>query len=404
MSRGPFGVSSSRLSLAELVQHDDELAALDLLDFARQEIADLRGELVADAGPLTLAHALDDALLGRLHREAPEGVERHVLLEHVADGEVGVLVLRLFEGDLPAGVLDRLGHLAKPHDADRALQLVHRQLEPHVGPVAAHQRRLDPVTQQVEEVGTLQLLGIRQLAKRGQHLGRTSHPYLHDRGAEAPLRRILLLTQCIPVDDQIGLDDVRDRERALGAIGQPNRHVLIVGHAENPDARTPRERRSANSRFGAGETPPVLRPPEGPLETGRRHLQHIARPDHLPGFQEPFEGPADPGAVVGRDAVAGPAVRAIDPDLQDGALLRPDFPEIDELEAEAGDLCADRIEKRVEGHRAKPEKKCGENSPTSTVGPRHAARDSSMKLHPSPGGVNRERGACGGVSDAGEIA
>ena len=122
MSRGPLGVSSSRLStarigvalmevlavvllavrddrfrLAELVQHDDELAALDLLDLAGEQVADLGGELVADPRALALADALDDALLGGLHGEAAELGERHLLLEHVADLEVGILVAGLLE-------------------------------------------------------------------------------------------------------------------------------------------------------------------------------------------------------------------------------------------------------------------------------------------------------------------
>ena len=120
-----LAVGDDRLGLAELVQHDDELAALDLLDLAGQQLAHLVGELLADPGPLALAHPLDDPLLGGLHREPAEFGEGNLFLEHVADLEVGVLVA----GPLPArsaqlGILDRLDHLAEPHDPDGALQLV----------------------------------------------------------------------------------------------------------------------------------------------------------------------------------------------------------------------------------------------------------------------------------------
>ena len=50
----------------------DQLAALDLLNLAGEQLADLGRELVADAGALAFADALDDALLGRLHGEPAE--------------------------------------------------------------------------------------------------------------------------------------------------------------------------------------------------------------------------------------------------------------------------------------------------------------------------------------------
>src|SRR3989449_11057426 len=67
--------------------HHHDLAALDLLHLARQELAHLVGELLANPGPLALAHPLDDALLRRLHRGAPERFEGDFLFEHVARSE-----------------------------------------------------------------------------------------------------------------------------------------------------------------------------------------------------------------------------------------------------------------------------------------------------------------------------
>ena len=109
-----LAIRHDRLGFAEAVEHDHELAALDLLDLAREQLADLVGELVADAIPLALADALDDPLLGGLHREPAEGLEGHLFLEDVADLEVGILELRLFERDLRARVFDHVGHLAEP--------------------------------------------------------------------------------------------------------------------------------------------------------------------------------------------------------------------------------------------------------------------------------------------------
>ena len=44
-----LAIRNDRFRFAELVEHDDELAALDLLHFAGEQVADARGELVADA-------------------------------------------------------------------------------------------------------------------------------------------------------------------------------------------------------------------------------------------------------------------------------------------------------------------------------------------------------------------
>src|SRR3989475_2695798 len=78
-------VGDDRLGLAELREHHHDLAALDLLHLARQELAHLARELFADAGALPLAHTLDDALLSRLHRRAPEHFEADLFLHHVPD-------------------------------------------------------------------------------------------------------------------------------------------------------------------------------------------------------------------------------------------------------------------------------------------------------------------------------
>ena len=213
MSRGPFGrllqplehrpdgvalmevlpvvllpVGYDRLGLAELVEHDDQLAPLDLLDLAGEQLADLGGELLPDAGPLAFPYPLNDPLLGRLHREPAELDEGNLLLEHVADLEVGVLVLGLFQRDLPAGILDGLDDLPQADDLDGALQLVHAQLEPDVGAELAHQGGMNAVPQELQQIGALELFCRGQLAERGQHLSRTSHPF-------TPYRRLPSISQ-----------------------------------------------------------------------------------------------------------------------------------------------------------------------------------------------------------------
>src|SRR5205085_1331945 len=174
-----LAIGDDGLGLAELREHDDDLAALDLLHFARQQLSHLVGELLPNAGPLALAHPLDDALFGGLHGSAAERLERYLLLEHVAHLEVLVFEARLFERDLRARVFHGLDHGAQHDDADRALQLIDADFGPHVGAVALHQGGVQPVLQEVEQLRPLQLLGVRQLADRGDYVaGIRRHEFL----------------------------------------------------------------------------------------------------------------------------------------------------------------------------------------------------------------------------------
>src|SRR5207249_2977105 len=132
---------------------------------------------------LALAHPLDDALLRRLHRGAAECLEGDFLFEHVADLEVRVLEARFLERHLGARVLHGLDHGAQHDDPDRTLQLVDADLGPHVGAVALHQRCVQPVLQQVEQLRALELLGVRQLTDRGndvRRIGRHISPQTSD--------------------------------------------------------------------------------------------------------------------------------------------------------------------------------------------------------------------------------
>ncbi len=116
-----LAVRNDGFGFAELVQHDHELATLDLLHLSREQLAHAAGELVPDPGPLTFADALDYPLLSRLHGRAPELGEVHRLFHHVADLELLVSHPRFFERYLAGGVGDFLDHGLEKHDLDRSL-------------------------------------------------------------------------------------------------------------------------------------------------------------------------------------------------------------------------------------------------------------------------------------------
>ena len=75
-----------RLGLAEV---DDHVAALEALDRAAHQLADLREVLVVDVVALGLADLLVEHLLGRLRRDAAEADRLAVLPDLVAEREVG---------------------------------------------------------------------------------------------------------------------------------------------------------------------------------------------------------------------------------------------------------------------------------------------------------------------------
>src|SRR2546425_11956033 len=78
-----LAVRDNGFGLPELGEHHDDLTALDLLHLAREQLAHLVRELLANARPLTFPHTLDDALLRGLHGRAAERLERHFLFQHV---------------------------------------------------------------------------------------------------------------------------------------------------------------------------------------------------------------------------------------------------------------------------------------------------------------------------------
>jgi hypothetical protein len=154
----------------KLVEHDDELAALDLLDFSRQKITDPARELVADFRPLAFPYALDDALLGRLDGRSSELGEVYWNLHLVADLEIGVLEPGLLEGDLARRVGYLLYYGLEKNDADRSFALIDVDLSLHRWPVLLGEGGIDAVLEKPVQLGAIDLLRVGQLADRRQNL------------------------------------------------------------------------------------------------------------------------------------------------------------------------------------------------------------------------------------------
>ena len=105
LARDHLVAADDALAAAEV---DDDVAVLDALDHAVDDLADAVLVLVVLAVALGLAHLLDDDLLGRLRGDAAEVEGRQRLGDGVADLRRRVALARLGERDLARVVLDRV--------------------------------------------------------------------------------------------------------------------------------------------------------------------------------------------------------------------------------------------------------------------------------------------------------
>ena len=104
LARQQLVAAQHRLGAAEI---DDDIAELDALDEAVDDLADAVLELVVLALALGVAHLLDDHLLGGLRGDAAEIDRRQRIGDEIADLGLGIEPLRLGERDLRRLVLDR---------------------------------------------------------------------------------------------------------------------------------------------------------------------------------------------------------------------------------------------------------------------------------------------------------
>ena len=90
------------------------------MDHTAQDVPLLARELGIDPLPLGVAHALEDDLLGRLRRDAPEFLGRQLLLELDVELGVGIEGLGFSQTDLRPRIGDVGDDPLAPVDADGA--------------------------------------------------------------------------------------------------------------------------------------------------------------------------------------------------------------------------------------------------------------------------------------------
>ena len=118
LERRLFGRGQDRLGLAHV---QDDGSRLDAGDRAGDELAFAAGVLVEDDVALGLVQSLQDHLLGHLGMDSAEGLLVELCrLDEIARHRARLEGLGVGDADLSSGILDLLGHEARPEDADLA--------------------------------------------------------------------------------------------------------------------------------------------------------------------------------------------------------------------------------------------------------------------------------------------
>ena len=166
---------NDRFGLSRPIKQQNQLAPLDLLHFARQQVADPSGVFVADALALPLANAQHDALLGGRDGVAPEFGKVLLQLHHVARFVRFVVPTGFFERHFRGRVLHFLDDPLEHHDADAARHVVDGDLGIHGRAVHAGQAGVNAVADEFVDLFRIQVLRGRDIPKRRNDATRVHH-------------------------------------------------------------------------------------------------------------------------------------------------------------------------------------------------------------------------------------
>ena len=176
-----LAIRNDRFRLAELVEHDDELAALDLLDLAGEQVADARSRTrrgCAVRSPSRTRWMM--RCLAACTAARPKTAKSTGSSSTSPTSKPSSKTRASSTRDLAARVLDVVDDGLEEDDADVALAVVDVDFGLHVRAVLLGERGHDAVLEQPVQLRAIELLGVRQLAKRGENLCGTDHPEPHD--------------------------------------------------------------------------------------------------------------------------------------------------------------------------------------------------------------------------------
>ena len=174
-ARDTFVAPEQGLGAAQI---DDDVAELDPLHQAVDNLADAALELFEMAFTLGLAHFLDYHLLGGLRRDAPEVDGWQGLDQKVSQLGVGLAAARLAQGDLDRLFLDWVGDLQIARQLDGAAFAVDGGADVVFVPVFGSSRLLDRLLHGLQDLVALDALVARHGFRHLQQLGTCVNSFL----------------------------------------------------------------------------------------------------------------------------------------------------------------------------------------------------------------------------------
>ena len=148
LARDLLVAADDALGAAEV---DDDMAELDALDDAGDDLAGALLELLILALALGVADLLEDDLLGGLGGDAAELDRRQRIDDIVADHGAGLQLLRILEADLLEIIVDLLDHLDDAPQAKIAAGRVELGADVVLGAVAGAGGALDRVLHRLDD-------------------------------------------------------------------------------------------------------------------------------------------------------------------------------------------------------------------------------------------------------------
>ncbi len=148
LARDLLVAADDALGAAEI---DDDMAELDALDDAGDDLAGTVLELLILALALGIADLLEDHLLGGLGGDAAELDRRQRIDDEVAQCRAGLQLLRVLEADLLEIILDLLDHLDDSPQAQVARGRIELGADVVLGAVAGAGGALDGVLHRLDD-------------------------------------------------------------------------------------------------------------------------------------------------------------------------------------------------------------------------------------------------------------
>ena len=157
------------------VEHHHDLTSLDLLDFARQELAHPIAVLLPNPVAFVLADPLHDALLHRHHSVSAKILKVDRNFHHVSDLETLIVPPGLFQADLRRRILNLFDHTTEYDNSQATRRVVDRDFGLHIGAMYPSQARHNAISQEVVHLLGRQALRSSDVVERGDNLASIDH-------------------------------------------------------------------------------------------------------------------------------------------------------------------------------------------------------------------------------------